>query len=147
MRGCVDALMRRRMAAEIIWPPFFYASNAGGLAHVRSSAASIQTAEIPDQVRNDELGVDALVRGCVDASQESPKATILVLFSAPLKGELSGTMKTLSYRGQTPTTMLSHSERPLSRSLRSRQLPFQGSQGAFYFLCHLCSEIPGLRPG
>ena len=35
----------------------FYASNAGGLAHVRSSATSIQTAEIPDQVRNDDISL------------------------------------------------------------------------------------------
>ena len=35
--------------------------------------------------------VDALMRGCVDAMQVSPAATIPVLFSAPLKGELSGT--------------------------------------------------------
>jgi hypothetical protein len=34
-------------------------------------AASIQTAEIPDQVRNDGIGVDALARGCVDAMQVS----------------------------------------------------------------------------
>ena len=33
------------------------------------------------------MGVDALMRGCVDAMQESPAATIPVLFSAPLKGE------------------------------------------------------------
>ncbi len=31
----------------------FYASNAGGLAHVRSLRASNQTAEIPGQARND----------------------------------------------------------------------------------------------
>jgi hypothetical protein len=55
----------------------FYASNAGRLAHVRSSAASNQTAEIPDQVRNDGMGVDALMRGCVDAMQESPAAHVM----------------------------------------------------------------------
>ena len=55
----------------------FYASGAGGLAQFRSSAASNQTAEIPDQVRNDGMGVDALMRGCVDAMQESPTAHVM----------------------------------------------------------------------
>ena len=35
----------------------FYASNAGGLAHVRSLQAKTHTAEIPGQVRNDEKEV------------------------------------------------------------------------------------------
>ena len=59
MRGCVDALMHCRMRGAHI---MFYASNAGRLAHVRSSTARIQTAEIPDQVRDDGVGVDALMR-------------------------------------------------------------------------------------
>ena len=74
-----------------------YASNAGGLAHVRSSAARKQTAEIPDQVRNDGMGVNAIMRGCVDAMQESPAATIFVLFLAPLKGEPSRVLFFMSF--------------------------------------------------
>ena len=46
-RGLERCRLRRRL--------LFYASNAGGLAHVRSSAASNQTAKIPDQVRNDDI--------------------------------------------------------------------------------------------
>ena len=64
MRGCVDALqvcpsgmisvLIKQEAHPIRIPPIMsYASDAGGLAHVRCPAASIQTAEIPDQVRND----------------------------------------------------------------------------------------------
>ena len=37
-------------------PPIMsYASDAGGLAHISCPAASIHTAEIPDQVRNDDI--------------------------------------------------------------------------------------------
>ena len=55
-------------------------------------------------------------------------------------------MKTLSYGGQTPTAMFSHSERPGRRFASSRRLPFQGSREKRWRFAHFICAYGAYYP-